>query len=63
MTAVLISSQRWLGADDERISIGADSHVGYGLMGRKDVATTMIYTRVLSRGGQGVRRPLDMDPR
>ena len=29
------------------------------LMGHKDVATTMIYTHVLNKGGQGVRSPLD----
>jgi site-specific recombinase XerD len=29
------------------------------LMGHKDVATTMIYTHVLNRGGQHVRSPLD----
>ena len=28
-------------------------------LGHKDVSTTMIYCRVLNRGGQGVRSPLD----
>ena len=28
-------------------------------LGRKDVSTTMIYTHVLNRGGQGVRSPAD----
>jgi site-specific recombinase XerD len=38
---------------------------GYGLrtieelLGQKDVSTTMIYTRILKRGGQGVRSPAD----
>ena len=29
------------------------------LMERKDVATTMIYTHVLNKGGHGVSSPLD----
>ena len=57
-----MSSQRWIGADAERIITGAHSHVGEELMGNKDVATTMIHTHVLNRGGLGVRSPLDMDP-
>ena len=29
------------------------------LLGNKDVSTTMIYTHVLNKGGQGVRSPVD----
>ena len=63
MTDVPMSSQRWIGADEKRINTGADSHAGQELMGHKDVATMMIHTHVLNRGGLGVRSSLDMDPR
>jgi site-specific recombinase XerD len=29
------------------------------LLGHRDVATTMVYTYVLNRGGRGVLSPLD----
>jgi integron integrase len=41
------------------LASGYDIRTVQELLGHRDVATTMIYTHVLNRGGRGVRSPLD----
>lgn len=43
------------------IETGSDIHTVQELLGHSDVRTTMIYTHVLNRGGQGVRSPADFN--
>ena len=42
------------------IASGYDIRTVQKLLGHADVATTMIYTHVLNRGGRGVLNPLDV---
>ena len=41
------------------LEVGYDIRIVQERLGYKDVRTTMISTHVRSRGGKGVRRPLD----
>ncbi len=39
--------------------LGQTRYLIQELLGHKDVATTMVYTHVLNKGGHGVTSPLD----
>ncbi len=42
------------------VEAGYDIRTVQELLGHRDVATTMVYTHVLNRGGLGVRSPVDL---